>query len=125
MGRRRRQDGERGRSTSALKAFLICLLIAGVAVGYVRQRQEIDRLRIEHLEKRKVLEALQIHNQGQELRRFHLHTGSQIAPQVQRHGLDLGPVRSGQVVVLSWAEGREGLLAQSGVLGIGEREVVP
>lgn len=101
------------RFASVLKAFLACLLIGGVAVGYVRQTHENTALKIQLKELNS--EIMERDQQNQRLKEeLVIRQSPEMLESMARHlGVDLQPPRPGQVVELTMPGPREPLIAQS------------
>jgi cell division protein FtsL len=100
------------RLATAVKAILICLLIGGVAIGYVLQSHENLRLNeelgtLEREHQKLKAESHRLENQLQDL-----HAPANIERMVVAHGLDLVRSRPGQVVVLRGLEYGSSMMAQ-------------
>jgi hypothetical protein len=98
----------------ALKASLICLVIAGSAVGYVWQKGEINRLGREIRDHKARLSVLLKDNQRLADQIAILHSPVMLDQRVRELNLGLVPLQPAQVVRLTdlavlAAEGRTGL----------------
>jgi len=113
------------RFASVIKAFLCCLLIGGVAVGYVRQTHENSALKIELQTLKDEITERAHHNDRTNKELLILqspHTLNEIA---RHRNLDLQPPRPGQVIELEMPGPDEPMIARSGsrsVKGEGGRE---
>ncbi len=63
MGRNRKTQSAASRFGPALKAFILCLLIGGSGVGYVWQKDQIDRLGKQILQRERRLGEVQEQNE--------------------------------------------------------------
>lgn len=112
---RRRDNRSEVRLATVVKAFLVCLLIGGVAIGYVLQSHE--NLRLIKERNRLYLELGVLQGRGQELevRLSARHAPSYLEQMVVNRGLDLVRIRPEQVVELDVRSSEVPMIAQQGV----------
>jgi cell division protein FtsB len=97
---RRRANRSEVQLVTVVKAFLSCLLIGGVAIGYVLQSHENTRLQKELGKLEAELRQLKAESNRLGHQLADLHAPANIERMVVAHGLDLVRVRPGQVVQL-------------------------
>ena len=106
----------------SMKAFLCCLLIGGVAVGYVQQTHENTALKIQ---KKELVAAIDRHAMQNAQLQKELDDCQSLdsLEQMARHlGVDLEPPRPGQVIELELSGPSEPLMARSRPPSHGRRE---
>ncbi len=100
MAKNRKTQSAASRFGPALKAGLLCLLIGGSGVGYVWQKDQIDRLGKQILQRERRLAELE--DQNEKLRK---QLGAMRSPRflemkIKELNLGMGPAQQGQVKVL-------------------------
>jgi len=112
---RRRDNRSEVRLAAVVKAFLVCLLIGGVAIGYVLQSHE--NLRLIKERDRLYLERGVLQGRGAELEDLlkARHAPSYLEQMVVNRGLDLVRIRPDQVVELDLRSSEVPMIAQQGV----------
>lgn len=100
MAKNRKHQSAAVRFGPALKAFIICVIIGGSAVGYVWQKGQIDELGRQIKQREKRVEELA--NQNKKLRDHlaMLRSPGQLNERVQKLNLGLGMPQPNQVYVL-------------------------
>ena len=100
MARNRKHQSAAIRFGPALKAFTLCLVIGGLAVGYVWQKDQIRQLGEQISNGEQSLEAL--HRQNEKLRRDldALRSPPNLERLAQQHNLGLVRPAPGQVIRL-------------------------
>jgi len=100
--RRNRGKNQAGaiRLVPALKAFLLCLLLGGTAVGYVVQKNKIYELGRQIVLREEQLRQLQKYNKTRASYLAHLEMPDVIAKRVNELRLGLQPPQQGQMVWL-------------------------
>jgi hypothetical protein len=111
---RRREERPEVRLATVVKTFMICLLIGGVAIGYVLQSHENMRLRRELGALEGELRQLRAETTILTNRLAELHAPANIERMVVAHGLDLVRVRPGQVVQLGVPGSESPMMARRG-----------
>lgn len=97
MARNRKYQSAASRFGPALKAFLLCLMIAGSGLGYVWQKDQISQLG-QQIKKRE-LRLADLENQSEKLRKqlAMMQSPSALKRRIQELGLGLGPPQQTQV----------------------------
>ena len=97
MASNRKAQSAAVRFGPAVKAFLLCSLVAGAGVGYVNQKNTIHLLsdQIGKLEKQR--DRQRLHRQILLRKWTALNSPNELAAQVQRMNLDLAPTSGGEV----------------------------
>jgi hypothetical protein len=100
MARNRKSQSAAIRFGPALKAFLLCLLIGGSGVGYVWQKEQIDKLgqRMKTNELR--LRALVRQNEGWRTQLSNMRTPTYLVPKIKEANLGLVPPQESQILRL-------------------------
>ncbi|MBN2507779.1 MAG: hypothetical protein JXQ71_13910 [Verrucomicrobia bacterium] len=88
------------RPLPAIKAFLLCLLLGGTAVGYVAQKNKIYELGAQITLREECLRQLQKENKARASHLGRLQMPQVIAMRVRELNLGLQPPQPGQVVWL-------------------------
>lgn len=88
------------RLVPALKAFLLCLLLGGTAVGYVVQKNKIYELGRQITAREDLLRQLQKQNKAAASYLAHIQIPQVIAQRVTELRLDLKQPQAGQLVWL-------------------------
>lgn len=101
------------RYESVLKAFLCCLLIGGVAVGYVRQTHENSLLTGRISELQREIEAARDYNQKQREQLGELKSPRRLEEMARHLELDLRPSVPGQTVEVELRPVREAMVAKA------------
>ena len=83
-----------------LKLFLICSLIGGSAIGYVWQKNQIDRLALQIRDREKALAKLKHDNDNLGRQVEELHSSVKLIQRVKEMQLGLVPQQAVQVVRL-------------------------
>ena len=119
MARNRKSQSGAVRFVPALKAFLLCLLIGGSAVGYVLQKNKIYELGRQIRDKETVLARLEWENKVRANQLAHLQLPNKLAERVKEQKLGLGLPQPGQMIWLAEpkAEQQTNQTAQLFVLG--------
>src|SRR5215471_3421773 len=101
MSRNRKSQSAAIRFGPALKAFVICLLIGGSGVGYVWQKEQIDKLG--HELKRRENRLLALEQQNEALRRqlANMRSPKFLEMRIKEANLGLGPPQPSQILRLS------------------------
>ena len=102
------------RFASVLKAFLCCLLIGGVAVGYVQQTHKNSALTIEFQALNDEIDARATQNALMARQLMDLLSPETLDTLARHLNLDLAPPRPGQVVELQMPGPGVPMIAQSG-----------
>jgi cell division protein FtsB len=124
MARHRKAKSSELRFGPALKALLICFFLGGAGVGYVYQKDMLNKLSQEKREREEELDRLQLDNAQKEALLEQMNSQRQLEERVRRMHPDLRPPTPDQVVVLQddrpliWEDGVR-RYAQRG----GQREV--
>lgn len=84
----------------ALKAFLLCLLLGGTAIGYVLQKNKIFELGRQITAREEQLRQLQKANKARMSYLAHLQMPQVIAERVNELNLGLQPPQPGQLIWL-------------------------
>ena len=100
MAKNRKNQAAAIRFGPALKALFLCLLIAGSAIGYVWQKNEISRLGHQISEREKRLTQLKADNKMLSDQLAVLHSPVMLDRRVRELNLGLAPAQPGQVVRL-------------------------
>jgi cell division protein FtsL len=101
------------RYESVLKAFLCCLLIGGVAVGYVRQTHENSLLTGRISELQMEIEAARDHNRKQREQLGELKSPRRLEEMARHLDLDLRPSVPGQTVEVEFRPFQESIVARA------------
>ena len=101
MAKNRKNQAAAIRFGPALKALLLCLLIAGSAIGYVWQKSEISRLGHQISEREKRLIELKADNKMLSDQLGVLHSPVMLDRRTRELNLGLVPAQPGQVVRLA------------------------
>ncbi len=89
------------RFVPALKAFMLCLLLGGTAVGYVAQKNKIYELGRQITAREERLRQLKKHNEMRASYLANMQLPQTIAERVKELHLGLYPPQPGQVVWLA------------------------
>jgi hypothetical protein len=100
MAKNRKNQSAAIRFGPALKASFLCLLIAGSAVGYVWQKNEIYRLGQQIRQRESRLAQLSRDNQRQSDQLAILHSPVMLDQRARELKLGLGPAQPAQIVRL-------------------------
>ena len=98
MAKNRKNQTAAIRFGPALKALFLCLVIAGSAIGYVWQKNEILRLGHQISEREKRLVQLKADNKMLSDQLAVLHSPVMLDQRVKELNLGLAPAQPGQVV---------------------------
>jgi hypothetical protein len=101
------------RFESVLKAFLCCLLIGGVAVGYVRQTHENSLLTGKISDLGKEIEAARYNNRKQREELSQLKSPRHLEEMARHLNLDLRPPAPGQTVEVLLRPVKEAIVARN------------
>jgi hypothetical protein len=104
MGRDRKRQSAELRFGPALKALMICFFLGGAGVGYVYQKDQLNKLSHEYEQRERELRLLRIDNALKEERIEQLNSPRQLEERVKRMHPDMGLPSPGQVVVLREGE---------------------
>jgi hypothetical protein len=123
MSRNRKSQSAALRFGPALKAFVLCLLIGGSGVGYVWQRDQINRLG-EQMKSREV-RLNQLEDQNQKLRKMlaSMRGAHFLELRIQELKLGLVPPQLNQVLRLSEPGAETGAIAPETQLAAHDRTV--
>ena len=123
MSRNRKSQSAALRFGPALKAFVLCLLIGGSGVGYVWQRDQINRLG-EQMKSREV-RLNQLEDQNQKLRKMlaSMRGAHFLELRIQELKLGLVPPQLNQVLRLSEPGTETGAIAPETQLAAHDRTV--
>jgi cell division protein FtsB len=100
MARSRKTQSAELRFGPALKALLICFFLGGAGVGYVYQKDLLDKLSHEKREREQELNRLQLDNAQKSAHLDRLNSQRQLQERARRMHPDLGLPTPDQVVVL-------------------------
>ncbi|MEK7683815.1 MAG: hypothetical protein AAB466_00165 [Verrucomicrobiota bacterium] len=100
MARNRRNQSAAVRFGPTLKAFLICLVIGGSALGYVYQKSEIYKLGQQIKQSEIRLEELRRHNDALQRALASLCSPRELNERIQKMNLGLAAPRPEQIVRL-------------------------
>jgi cell division protein FtsB len=100
MARNRKKQSAELRFGPALKALLICFFIGGAGVGYVYQKDLLNKLSQEKREREQELNRLQLDNAQKRARLSQMNSQRQLEERVRRMHPDLRLPTPDQVVVL-------------------------
>ena len=100
MAKNRKNQSAAVRFGPALKAFVLCVIIGGSAVGYVWQKSQISELGRQI--KQREVKLMELDNQNQKLRDHlaELRSPSKLSERVQKLNLGLGMPQPNQVFPL-------------------------
>ena len=101
MARNRKTQSTAARFGPAVKAFVLCSLIAGAGVGYVNQKNTIDLLGDQRGKLEKQRDRQRLHRQILLRKLAALNSPNELEAQVQRMNLDLSPTPPDRIVHLS------------------------
>ena len=101
MARNRKRETGSVRFTSAVRAFLLCLLMGGSGVGYVLQKNKIYELGRQIKVREVQLEKLRWENKIRAGQLAELQIPHKLAERVRALNLGLTPPQPGQVVWLN------------------------
>ena len=97
MSRNRKSQSAALRFGPALKAFILCLLIGGSGIGYVWQKDQIDRLGRQMKNRELRLNQLQDYNDKLQKQLATMRSASFLDLRIQELKLGLGPPLPAQV----------------------------
>jgi hypothetical protein len=100
MGRNRKSQSAELRFGPALKALLICFFIGGAGIGYVYQKNILNKLGQEIKNRERDLKLLESNNEAQETRLQRLNSARLLEERVREMQLDLIPASPTQIVVI-------------------------
>ena len=100
MAKNRKNQAAAIRFAPALKASFLCLLIGGSAIGYVWQKNQIDRLGKQIVEREKHLIQLKHENESLQNQMSMLHSPVKLDQRAKELNLGLSPASPTQVVRL-------------------------
>lgn len=100
MARNRKSQSAELRFGPALKALLICFFIGGAGIGYVHQKNLLNKLGEEKKNRERELNRLQITNASLERQRWQLNSQRVLERRVEELGLDLRLPSPSQIVVI-------------------------
>jgi len=100
MAKNRKNQAAAIRFGPALKALFLCLVIAGSAIGYVWQKNEISRLGHQISEREKRLSQLKADNKMLSDQLSVLHSPVMLDQRARELNLGLSPAQPGQMVWL-------------------------
>lgn len=100
MARNRKSQSAAIRFGPALKALLLCLLIGGSGVGYVWQKEQIDKLGDQIKLRERRLNMLQDQNEVMRKQIAKLRSPGFLEQRIKDANLGLGPPQHGQVMRL-------------------------
>jgi cell division protein FtsL len=100
MAKNRKNQAAAIRFAPALKASFLCLLIGGSAIGYVWQKNQIDRLGKQIVEREKHLIQLKHENERLQNQMSILHSPVRLDQRAKELNLGLSPASPTQVVRL-------------------------
>jgi hypothetical protein len=101
MARNRKSQSAAIRFGPALKAFLLCLLIGGSGVGYVWQKEQIDKLGQQRKSRELRLEALEKLNEVLRKQLANTRSPRFLERQIKEAKLGLVPPEPSQILQLS------------------------
>jgi hypothetical protein len=100
MARNRKSQSAELRFGPALKALLICCFIGGAGVGYVYQKNLLNKLGEEKKNRERELNRLQVINAAHERQRWQLNSQRMLERRVAELGLNLRLPSPSQIVVV-------------------------
>jgi hypothetical protein len=100
MARNRKSQSAELRFGPALKALLICFFIGGAGIGYVYQKNLLNKLGEEKKNRERELNQLQVNNAARERQRWQLGSQRMLERRVEELGLGLQPPSPSQIVVV-------------------------
>jgi hypothetical protein len=100
MARNRKSQSAELRFGPALKALLICFFIGGAGIGYVYQKNLLNKLGEEKKNRERELNQLQVSNAARERQRWQLNSQRMLARRVEELGLNLRLPSPSQIVVV-------------------------
>lgn len=100
MARNRKSQSAAIRFGPALKALLLCLLIGGSGVGYVWQKEQIDKLGDQIKSRERRLNALQDQNEVMRKQIAKMRSPRFLEQRIKEANLGLVPPQLGQVLRL-------------------------
>jgi len=108
MARNRKKKGAPTEWVPAIKAVLMCMLLAGTASGYVLQKNKLQALGREIHRREAELQRLQVENRLMNNRLSNLLMPQRLAEQVRARGLGLVPPQPEQIIWLTdqWPQPR-------------------
>jgi hypothetical protein len=100
MARNRKSQSAELRFGPALKALLICFFIGGAGIGYVYQKNLLNKLGEEKKNRERELNQLQVGNASRERQRWQLNSPRMLERRVEELGLGLRLPSPSQIVVV-------------------------
>jgi len=100
MARNRKSQSAELRFGPALKALLICFFIGGAGIGYVYQKNLLNKLGQEIKNRERDLRLLESRNEAQETQLQRLNSARMLEERVKDLQLGLGPASPTQIVVV-------------------------
>lgn len=100
MARNRKSQSAELRFGPALKALLICVFIGGAGIGYVYQKDLLNKLGEEKKQREKKLNELRVDNHARQQNLWQLKSQRMLEQRVEELGLNLTLPSPSQIVVV-------------------------
>jgi len=97
MARNRKSQSAAIRFGPAIKALLLCLLIGGFGIGYVWQKEQINRLGKQQKERENLLKKLIVENQGRTKTLADMRNPEKLISKIREMKLELVPPQPSQI----------------------------